>query len=231
MNTNGKYLAIDSDVNFAESESMVWRQELGIDMVRVDNMNEGIKKLHSDNFLYVGINSDVVDFAPLLETMSSIVAPPIFIATSDKNYSLAKREFALKNGADMYAHFQKSANENIRAVMAQMDYLKLVKQKSHTPETIYCCKDLILTRTRVFIGNTELNIAPGDLCVLRLLMQGNGSVITYGQILNALWNGVGGIDTYNLVQGAISRIRSRIATVSDKEYIQNVRNEGYKIML
>ena len=80
-----KYLAIDSDVNFAESEAMAWRRELGIDMDRVDDMHEGMKKLKSGNYLYIGINSDVVEFKSLLNTMQ-YMATPIFIATSERNY-------------------------------------------------------------------------------------------------------------------------------------------------
>jgi len=74
-----KYLAVDSDIELAESEAVGWAKR-GIVMNRVDNMTDGIKMLMTDEYLYVGINDDAVDFMPLLRTMRSITSTPILIA-------------------------------------------------------------------------------------------------------------------------------------------------------
>jgi hypothetical protein len=88
---NMVYLAVDSDSALAETENKIWKSTLGIGMVRVDTMTEGIKALQSSSYLYVGINSDVVDFMPLLKTMRSVTKTPIFIATSNYTYQKGSR--------------------------------------------------------------------------------------------------------------------------------------------
>lgn len=53
---NIKYLAVDSNVQLANSEAVVWLQR-GIEMERADNIREAIQKLSiNDEYLYVGIN-------------------------------------------------------------------------------------------------------------------------------------------------------------------------------
>ena len=77
-----RYLAIDSDIELANSEAVAWAKH-GIEMDRVDNMVEAIQRLmYNDDYIYIGINSDAVDCMPLLSMMASITNTPILIATS-----------------------------------------------------------------------------------------------------------------------------------------------------
>ena len=95
------YLAVDSDVGLANSEAAVWKTTRGIGMERVDNMTEGIEKLLSNEYLYIGINSDAVDFMPLLRTMRSVTHTPILIVTG--NFNTDDEVAALEAGADLYS--------------------------------------------------------------------------------------------------------------------------------
>ena len=223
-----KYLAIDTEVKFAESEAMVWRREVGVDMERVDNMTEGIKKLQTGNYLYVGINSDVVEYAPLLQTMK-YMSTPIFIATSERNYSVKKQSFAMTNGADLYGLFQKNALGNIDCLMAQLKYLKL--QKQSISEDILICLDVIATETTAFVRNYEINLMPLDFKVLRFLMQNSGYTVSPEKILHMVWgHNIMTVDAFDLVRGAISRIRQKLAAVSETEYIITEPKKGYKML-
>ena len=71
-----KYLNIDTDLDIAYAHADIWA-ERGIGIDRVDNITEGIKLLMRNDYLFVGINADVIDFMPLLSTMRSVTNNPI----------------------------------------------------------------------------------------------------------------------------------------------------------
>jgi len=80
-------------------------------MERVDNMTEGIEKLLLNEYLYVGINSDAVDFMPLLRTMRSVTHTPLLIVTG--NFKTEDEVAALERGADLYARWHQTTEGSL----------------------------------------------------------------------------------------------------------------------
>ena len=216
-----KYLAIDSDVELAEREAAAWKSEMNFDMVRVDTMTEGIEKLKQGSFMYVGINSDVVDFLPLLGLMRKVTNTPIFIATS--SYTHEKQAVALSKGADMYGEFRDTSG-NIESVMANIE---AHTRKNKTLLDVAVCRDVIVTESNeVYVSGKPVRIHRKEVDVLRLLMDKRGIHVTSTQILSEVWKDdvTAGED---LVWRTVDRLRSELAKVSDIKYIVQERNMGY----
>ena len=77
------YISIEKNIECFEQYRLLWAA-LGFNGIRANTITEGIQKLMTGEYLYVGINSDAVDFMPLLRTMRSVTNTPIFIVTSIK---------------------------------------------------------------------------------------------------------------------------------------------------
>ena len=163
------YLAIDSDVELAHSEAAVWKATRGIGMERVDNMTEGIKKLLSGKYLYVGINSDAVDCMALLRTMRNVTNTPILIATG--NFITDDEVAAMGMGADLYARWHETTEDNIASVLAHVT--RIVEQRTAPlpPSNVIVCKNMLLApfQQSVFVGNHKLDLTAKEFNVKLVL--------------------------------------------------------------
>jgi DNA-binding response OmpR family regulator len=174
---SSKYLAIDKNVKFALSESAVWAQrDIGID--RVDDMNEGIQKLMNDEYLYVGINSDIINFMPLLNTMRSMTKTPIMIATS--SFTVENRDAAVSSGADLYGPFNKTTEGNISSVLIHIDYLIMRNKMTLLEAAIMYDNNLLILPSsyRVFIGNQRIELTTKEFGVLHFLMSNKSHIFS-----------------------------------------------------
>ena len=192
-------------------------------------MSEGISKLQKGDYLYVGINSNVIDFMPMLRTMRSVTRTPIFIATSEENYTVEKQSFALTNGADMYARFQKTTSGNIEAVLSQIEYLT-IKHRQQTITNVTISGNVILTNGgEVFITNKMVKLSRLESGVLRVLMENSGTVVTHEVLIKKVW-GNSQITSNEFAWRTISRMRKKLLKISEFEYIKIVYNSGYKFV-
>ncbi|MCL2087356.1 MAG: winged helix-turn-helix domain-containing protein [Oscillospiraceae bacterium] len=225
---NFKYLSVDSDVKLAESEAAVWKSERGIDMERVDTMTQGIEKLKKNNYLYVGINSNVVDFMPLLRAMRSVTKCPIFIATDDCNYSAQKESFAVTNGANMYGRFQKTTSENIEVVMAHITKISLENENPSNPEpsNILVFKELLIAPLQhsVYVWDKKINLTKTEYDILYYLALNRNIIITYEQLCDEIWK-EREPPTNNLVWNHVFTLRQKLK--SAKKYLINEKSVGY----
>ena len=95
---NMKYLSVDRDAEFNDAHVVIWA-ERGFGCDRVETMTAAIQKLMENEYIVVGINSDNIDFMPLLKTMRSVTITPILIATG--SFTTEQEVAALENGADL----------------------------------------------------------------------------------------------------------------------------------
>jgi DNA-binding response OmpR family regulator len=223
-----KYLAVDSDVGLAESEAAIWVRR-GIGMDRAENMNRAIKKLlQNDTYLYVGINGDAVDFMPLLNIMRSTTNIPILIVTSQ--FSTCVEVEALAKGADLYARWHKSTEDNIASVLAHVKRKAERDKAPRTPPKIIVYKDLLLapSHRRMFVGNTPLDLTRKEFDLLYYLMTNHDKALSYKQIHRRIWS-----DDYddlarNLLWDTVKRLRGKLKAHSKFEYIETVWDFGYR---
>jgi len=126
-----KCLAVDSNIENANVYVLEW-SEHNVKMDRADNMAEAIQYLLSDEYIFVGINGDSVDFMPLLSKMRSITDTPIMIVTSD--FTTENEIAALENGADLFARWHKNPNDNVTSVLAHVAQIS-ERAKQYNPLT------------------------------------------------------------------------------------------------
>ena len=139
-------------------------------MKRVDNMTEGIEKLLSNEYLFVGINSDTVDFLPLLRSMRSITHIPILITTN--NVTTENEVAALDSGADLYTCWHKTTKENIASILAHITRIYEQRKSVSSPSNVIVKKNLLIAplHQNVYIGNNKLDLTAKEFNILYMLM-------------------------------------------------------------
>ena len=231
---NIKYLAVDSDIELAESEAVGWAKR-GIIMDRVDTMSEAIKRIVLMNeYLYVGINSNVVNFMPLLETMRSVTKTPILIATS--NFTTDKEIAALRKGADLYARFHTDTEGNIRNednIESVLAWVDSVNKRVSTSNEVLFHGDILLSYDfrAVFINDTEIDLTKKEFGLIYHFMNKRGRVLSFKELYTTVWG-----DSYeeniscDSIKSAIKRLRKKLGKdENDNSIIENVHGVGYKM--
>jgi DNA-binding response OmpR family regulator len=229
---NIKYLAVDSDIELAESEAAVWKETRGIGMERVDNMTEGIQKLLTGEYLYVGINGDAIDFMPLLQTMRSVTNAPILIAVN--SFTTEAEVAALENGADLYARWHKDTKGNIASVLAHITQLSTRGKIPRPSSKVIVYDDLLIAplQRRVFVGNEKIDLTRQEFDLIYYLTANHGMVLTYKQIYKHVW-GKGYEDSErDVLRNAIKRLREKLKDDTGcSKYIKTVLDYGYSFPL
>ena len=220
-----KCLAVDSDFDTANSYVKEWAKR-GVSMDCANNMTEAIQKLQSDEYIFVGINGDVIDFMPLLSTMRSITNIPIMIATS--NFSTEKEVAALENGATSYSLWHDSPADNVSSVMAR------IKSKKNTPisNTVFIYKNMLasLSQRIAFINNVKIDLTRQEFDLLHHFMSNEGRVLTYDNIYSLIWNEEYDGSSYETIKGLVKRLRRKINLANGSHIkIQNRWGTGYTL--
>ncbi len=225
---NAKYLAVDSDVKLADSEAAAWARR-GIGMERADNMTDAIKRLLSPNiYLYVGINADAVEFMPMLNMMRSVTFTPILIATG--SFTTHTEVEALHNGADLYARWHPTPEDNMASVMAHVERAsKREMAQIRAPRILACGNLLVFTDYKmVFCGDKEIMFTAKEYGILAYLLNHINITLSIGQIAQEVWGGAG------VSQGAVRKnidlLRKRLRDAGFVGgVITNYRGMGYRL--
>jgi DNA-binding response OmpR family regulator len=223
-----KYLNIDSDIEIANIHAILWR-ERGIGFDRFDTMTEGIKKLlTNEEYLFIAINGDVTDFMPLLKTMRDVTNFPILIVTS--RFTTEKEITALENGADLYARWHETPENNIASVLAHVKRLSERSKMTRPSTEIMVYRNLLLNpaQHKVYIRDNKINFTRQDFNLLNYLMMNHGKTLTYKQMFLRVWGNEYEDNAKDVLWNAIKRLRKKLRTASDTtEYIETVRDVGY----
>ncbi|MEM1180185.1 MAG: response regulator transcription factor [Acidobacteriota bacterium] len=87
--------------------------------------------------------------------------------------------------------------------------------------------DLDHERHAVRVAGRPLDLQPGEFKLLAYLMRNRGRVISKTMILDHVW-GYGFDPQTNVVEAKISRLRSKLAAHSTRDWIRTVRGLGYR---
>ena len=134
----GKCLAVDSDIENAKLFVFEWAEH-NIKMDRSADMTEAMEYLSSNDYIFVGINGDTVDFMPLLKEMRSMTDTPILIIAQD--FTTEAEIATLENGADLCIRLENKLSGNVTPVLAHITRIS-ERAKHYEPLTN------IFTRTR-----------------------------------------------------------------------------------
>ena len=222
-----KCLAVDSDFDTSSKYVLEWERR-GVSMDCANNMIEAIQMLQSGNeYIFVGINGDVIDFMPLLNTMRSVTNTPILIATGD--FTTEKEIAALEEGADLYARWHSTPEDNVSSVLAHIAR-KTMRNAAIGNVLIY--KNLLIAPTQriVFIDNTKIDLTRREYDLLFYLINNQDKALTYKQIYNSAWKGVHDNFSKDAVKGVVKRLREKLNENNGSEIkIMNIRDVGYRL--
>jgi len=220
MDCTDTYLAVDT-LELAEDYVHAWAKR-GIKAKVATSMTEAIELLMKNDYLFVGINSDVINFWSLLLTMRSVTNTPLFVATA--NWTLKKELAALRMGADMYGQWQGSIDENIDRVLAHVE--RVNAWNSENPRIlskVLINYKLIIGPHGVFLNNKKIKFTPQEKRILLYLCINKGIELTHDQIIEDVWDIASDSGTYENLHKRINKIRKKLP----KEYIETVHGIGY----
>ena len=195
---------------FSGSEAVLWAEQYDYDLILLDLMLPGLT------------GEEFIDRMRKKKTM------PILVLSAKAG--LEDRVKVLRLGADDFISKPFDNDEVLARVEAQ---LRRYKQFSDPGggQTLRC-GDLELDREsiRVTAGGRDVALTAREFEILSLLMSHPRKVFTREQLYESAWGGeyMGDDNTVNV---HISNLRSKLAKVSDKEYIKTVWGIGFKMNL
>ena len=203
--TDGGY---DVRPAFSGSEAVLWAEQYDYDLVLLDLMLPGIT---GEEFI---------------ARMRKKRTMPIIVLSAKAG--LEDRVNVLRLGADDFIPKPFDNDEVLARVEAQ---LRRYKQFSAPGGgQVLRCGDLELDREaiRVTAGGKEVSLTAREFEILALLMSHPRKVFTREQLYESAWGGeyMGDDNTVNV---HISNLRSKLAKVSDREYIKTVWGIGFKM--
>ena len=226
-----KCLAVDSDIQNADLYVLEWAAH-NIKMDRTDSMTEAIKYLLTNDYIFVGINGDAVDFMPLLSTMRSVTNTPIMIATG--SFTTEMEIAALDNGADLFARWHDSPCNNVESVLAHISRVVRRSQMPRPDSKVMVYQKLLIAplQRNVFVGNERIDLTRQEFDLLYVLMTNPGVALTYKQIYGHVWGDEYEDTDREMLRSAIKRLRIKLKIdPSESEYIETVREVGYRFPL
>jgi len=222
------YLAIEKDITVHDKEKALWHK-CGVSNIRVDSMTAGIEKAINNQFLFIVINADNINYMPELESLRAITNDPIFIATS--TFTIEEQVKALHNGADFYWNFSGSEN-NMKTILAVIHRINERAKQLKTPVQLITHRNILVLPSyrQVFVNDKEVELTKIEFDILYYIMSNNGHVLSYEQIFYDVWGYECDELTDEVVKSAIKRLRKKIdGEEKHNSLIQNVRGVGYKI--
>lgn len=216
-------LAVDSNINNYNRHSPDWIEH-GITPMRVTSMQKGLEEVAKREFLFIGINGDVINYKPTLAIMRDITLSPICIFTS--HYSFEEHIEAIQGGADYYVERQQDSEQTTRwnLVIIQKFFERESQQKKSPEflsyENVFICP----VHRKAFVMDQEIFLTRMEFDLLFLLMSDHKRVFTYEEIIKRVW----GEDYFEIDKSAlwnlVKRLRKKMNTPA---YIKNVHDLGY----
>lgn len=131
-------------------------------------------------------------------------------------------------GADDYITKPFSLMVLISKVNAIMRRIESKQNGSEETGELYA-EDICMqsVQTKVYKGGEELNLSKKEFQLLHYFLLHPGQIISKEQILEAVWGLDGQFVDENTVPVTISRLKKRLSSNEEREYIKNVRGLGY----
>lgn len=131
-------------------------------------------------------------------------------------------------GADDYITKPFSLMVLISKVNAIMRRIESRQNESEETGELYA-EDICMqsVQMKVYKGGEELNLSKKEIQLLHYFLEHPGQIISKEQILEAVWGLDGQFVDDNTVPVTISRLKKRLSSNEEGEYIKNVRGLGY----
>jgi len=225
-------LAIDTNIAVHEQQTAEWAK-YGIGALRVDSVRDAAALLsRGGGFLFVAVNEDaVLDLPAQLPVLRAVADVPIFVKTS--SYTVVKKIEALRLGADVYEPSNACPAHN---VLAALELLKAQLRRASCPVRLPLLigGDVILfpSRRDAFVRGKKVPLTKTEFDILQLLMENSGRVLTFERVFSHVWGRAYGAASHDMLWNNVSRLRRKLRVAPDcPEYIENVRDVGYRFLI
>jgi DNA-binding response OmpR family regulator len=231
------YVAIEKNAESFEMYKALW-QAHNIYGIMAKTMSEGIEmaveieKSNTDELFFISIVADDIDFLPQLQCLADETNAPILVATSKSRYTEKEHHAALSGGADYYATYADKPETDINGVFSTIRSMSQRAKKQKTPSEIITHGDILMVvnRHKVFVKDKELLLTGTEMKILHYLLLNRGNVLTHGQIYRNVYDDYEDISADSLYS-AIKRIRKKMRDITHTEYIETVRDVGYRMSI
>ena len=223
------YMAVELDDVVHERESAYWLSK-GVSSVRVTSMNEAIEKAKTSQFLFIGINSDNINYKPKLKILRDVTCDPIFIASSD--YTTEEHLTASSLGADLYGKAGATPEVNYDAVMFKISQLnERANQRKKPITTLFHSNVLAVPFSRqVFLNDTIVALTKKEFEIVCFFMSNRLLVLTFSQIYSGVWGDDYSDNIHTVIRNHIKKINRKFNEVSPGyNFIVNEYGVGYKL--
>lgn len=228
------YISIDKNLERFELYKSLWKR-YGIEGIKFDSMTEGIKKAieieksATGELCFIAIVSSNIDYLPQLKILSEETNAPILVATFD--YSEEEHRDALNNGADFYGRYSDEPDNNIKFVLSVMNYIEQRNKKRKAPNRVTVHDDILIIEgyNKAFVRDKEIEFTNAEMNVFRCLTVNRGNVVSRTQLYNQIKNHSPDEPTPYSVYNTVKRLRRKLYRATQIEYIETVRNFGYRL--
>jgi len=229
------YISIEKNLDTFEFYKELWKKH-NISGIRVDSMTLGIKKAieieqsPTDQLYFIVIVSDDIDYLPQLKILSEETNAPILIVSSTKDDD--EHHNALCSGADFYGQYIIEPEKNIRAVMSVVNRIEQRNKKRKSPNKIIVHDDILIVdgHNKAFIKDKEICVTSAELKILSYLIINRGCIVSKNQIYSQVKNHSPDELSPASIYNAIKRLRKKLKSATQIDYIETVRNFGYRLI-
>jgi two-component system KDP operon response regulator KdpE len=166
---------------------------------------------------------DMDGMALLNKVRASSFVPLIVVSGASGSDRIA----ALESGADDFINKPFSNAELIARVRALMRRIELMPQSD--TRMVVGRLELDIPHRRATMRGKKIHLTPIEYALLHTLMRKAGEVVTYNDLLRAVW-GDGYTGDFSVLRVNISRLRQKIEDdARDPVYILTVPGEGYQM--
>ena len=228
------YISIEKNLEGFEFYKNLWEKH-GVEGIRIDSMTEGIKKAieieksTTGELCFIAIVSGSVDYLPQLKILSEETNAPILVAAF--NYSEEEHCDALNNGADYYGQYCDEPDSNIKFVLSVVNSIEKRNKKRKIPNKILLHNDILIVDgyNRVFVNDKEIHLTGAEMKVFRYLAINRGNIVSHKQIYTHIKSYSPDEPSSNSVYSTIKRLRKKLQSATQLDYIETVRNFGYRL--
>jgi DNA-binding response OmpR family regulator len=228
------YVAIEKVLERFERFRTMWNK-LGVDGVIADTMQEGIRKAMEiekstgDVLYFISIVADEIKYMEHLSILSRETRAPILIATS--SYVDVEHHMALNKGADFYGQFCVPPERNISAVVSTINSIERRANKRGIVSGIMTYDDILISTDvhLCIVVDIEIKLTRIEMDILHYLMLNRGLTMTHSLLIQQIWP-----DDFNVsldsLYSNMKRLKDKLRAVNGREYIETVKDVGYRLV-
>lgn len=196
----------------------------GFETVLATSGRKGIELFKSENpdLILLDIMLPEINGIEVLRRIREISDVPVIMETARGD--TIDKITGLNTGADDYLAKPFEIEELIARINALLRRIK----KPEAKKSILNFKEIEikLDSMNVTVCSQPLTLSKTEYFILKFFMENSGKVLSRNEIIDSIWGKDHYIDE-NIVDVYIGYVRSKIATVSNLEYIKTVRGVGF----